>query len=149
MQVAQHLFFDDVRRYYFQDIRHILVERTSSYLLWTILLGTLLTVLLAAFGFPLARGGGVNLWVTAVLAVGPVLAGFIYHVASGPTCRVYLSTGLETQEIGAWKRLRVARRNLALILPLIEEAQAKLPAATSAAPTSRETQQPVAPGESP
>lgn len=107
------------RRFPFRTVQAIVVRRTRTYGTFSALLGVATAAPLAA-SFAVGAEWAIALRVVAGLVV-PFLAA---HVLRGPTCRVTLRTAVHTEEIPAWKRLRVARRGIALLAPHLRAAQA-------------------------
>lgn len=106
------------RRFPFADIQAIVVRRTGSY-------GTAIGVLAVLSALPLGASfltGEVGAWLLRSLG-GLFLLLLAVHASRGPTCRTTLRTAVHVEEVAAWKRLRVARRGIALLRPHVLAAQ--------------------------
>jgi hypothetical protein len=126
-QAADHLlevyssgYTETYRRYFFQDIQAIFIEKTR----W----GNIASVVVSLTGLfflmlALLNGAG---WV----AVG-IIGGFfglflLINLIAGPTCAVFIQTAVQRQRLRPVTRLRTARRLLKRITPFIEQAQGTL-----------------------
>ena len=56
----------------------------------------------------------------------------VTHLAFGPTCSVTIRTAVQTERLPSLGRLRIARRVLARVRPLITAAQTTRPAENAA-----------------
>ena len=111
------LFREQHKRFYFNDIQSIVLQRTGTHLVlssvWTALALLFFTLALAASG---------PVYVTGTLAVifGSAL---LVNIIKGPTCMVYLQTAVQIQKISCLKRVRTAGKALTRIKTLVEERQ--------------------------
>ena len=114
-------YTEDYKRFYYKDIQAVTIRRTKRFLVWSLVL-PLLTFICAVSGYnhePFRE----FFW-----AVGAILFLFLLiHLFMGPTCICRLHTGVSTEEIYSWKRLRTARKAIAVITPLIEASQEASP----------------------
>ena len=116
-------YLETSKRFYFRDIQALVLVKTKRWQLTNGLLGFLAGgILLMAL---LARGSGGG--EVALLIVGGIVALiFLVNFAAGPTCRCHLRTAVHQQELPSLRRLRRARKVLAQLQPLIEQAQGAL-----------------------
>ncbi len=113
------------RRFPYADIQAIVVRPTKTY-------GTAAAVLALLAAVPLAGSfltGEVGAWILRSLG-GVFLLILAVHALRGPTCRTTLQTAVHVEEVPSWKRLRVARRGIARLRPLLQAAQKETVPAT-------------------
>lgn len=120
---SSNSFSEDYRRFYYSDIQVITVRKTVTGEVGSIFLVALAGVFgLIAFQF---ADGVRDFW--------GVLAGFSLFFAlvdwlKGPTCVCHLRTAIQTVHLSSLNRLRAARKTIARLKPLIDEAQGTLTA---------------------
>jgi hypothetical protein len=132
-------FSEDYKRFYYSDIQVITVRKTVTREVRSILLVALAGVLgLIAFQF---EDWLRDFW--GVLA-GLLLFFSLVDWLRGPTCICHLQTAIQTVHLSSLNRLRTARKTMARLKPLIDEAQgtltaeeiqSKMSASTEAAPS--------------
>lgn len=115
---------EDYRRFFFRDIKSIVIRETPRRARAAVVLGalTLLNLLpLFALDAPTASGRGM-----AWLALGSMIwAGLgLANLLRGPTCETRLRTAVQDEVVPALGRRRAARRVAALLRPHILAAQA-------------------------
>ncbi len=150
-------FTENYKRFYFRDIQAIMIEKTKTGQIWNYIWGvavfiTLVSAIANRSPGPLSQWNGDD-------AVGTIVFGgfatlfalfFVINLLLGPTCKCYLRTAVQIEEIPSLRRLHRARKILERIRPLITTAQggglspqiiaekmrapAQPPAATAAAP---------------
>ena len=115
-------FSQEFKRFYFRDIQAITIRKTNSARTASIVLG-IFAVIFAAIGFAVNNtvGRGI-LW---------IIAGFftlltLINAARGPSCITEIKTAAQTEELSSLKRLHTAQKTLAILRPLIEDAQGKI-----------------------
>ncbi len=143
-------FNETYRRFYFRDIKAVVVSDSSRFLLWLAITGCVLLFL--GLGALIAGvAGRVSPWILVPLV--PTLVLFAWNLARGPSCNVRLVTGVQTILLPPLSRFRQTRKVLARLTPLIEAAQASLaePAASAAPPAlpPEETAVPLPAAETP
>ncbi len=127
-EADDHLLFvesnrvsESYKRFFYRDIRSIVICQTKS--------GHMITFALGAIAFLF---GFITLVAESdVRAVAGVIAGLFFIPAllnflRGPTCRCTVQTAVQTQPLPSLNRLRVARKVLARIQPKIASAQPDL-----------------------
>jgi len=123
---------ESYKRFYFRDIQAFTVRRTPwglvSVLIFGVLLGLSALALLSAD--PIAFVFGV---VFTVLFSVFFLAFLIQQLARGGTCRTWLQTAVQTEELPSLHRVKTCRKVLDRLQPLILEAQ---PTSANSAPSS-------------
>ena len=135
LQVAATLGVEHYRRWYLREIQAVIVRRTGKRAIWNLIWG-----ILGGLAFAAAAGfaglaaastkndGQVPLYVFAGIAgAGAAFcaAVILWNSLLGPTCTVFVQTPAGLQPLSAPARLRAADGLLALLGPLIEEAQSQ------------------------
>jgi hypothetical protein len=121
--------FETYRRFYFREIKALIVQRNRVGRVWNAVLGVLTGLCVAgALGFSALTAHGrfgdfiagvVIMFIFAAL----VAAVLIVNIARGPTCTVYVQSGAGVERLGAPARLRLAHRLRERIAPKIRAAQ--------------------------
>lgn len=111
-------YSEDYRRFYFPDIQTITVRKTSRGRNWNIALGTF-AIACALAGLPFGPIGAGIFWTLGGLSLFLLLT----NATRGPTCVCHLQTAVQRDELPSLSRLRVARKALAQIRPVLEEVQ--------------------------
>lgn len=129
MQVEETRMSEDYKRFYFKDIKAIIVRRTRSWAITNWILLGLAVLFMALFGV-----GAVNAVPsdrTAFLMVGGGIAGVFLFLALinsllGPTCICHLRTPVQQEQLPSLKRMRTARKALKRIREAVEAVQGPL-----------------------
>jgi hypothetical protein len=110
------------KRFRYQDIQTIIVQRTNEGKIVNALLGG---IVLLFGGFGLTAGDAVGMTILFVIAglFGLILLG---NVISGPTCKCQLRTAVQTEELHSLTRLPNVRKALDRLRPLVIAAQGPL-----------------------
>lgn len=128
LQVNSVAAFESYRRYYFREIRALIVRPTVGGLVRNVIFGVLLVAfLLGGYAFWVARNG--REFPVGVTVMGS-FAGFfalllIINLALGKTCRLFVQTKAGVEQLGAPRRLPAARRVREILAPKILTAQAE------------------------
>ncbi|MGB8355532.1 MAG: hypothetical protein WCD79_16660 [Chthoniobacteraceae bacterium] len=113
---------ENYRRFYYNDIQAIIVSRTQRFLIWTIILA----VLCAGFLFWCVtvhnQYGRITLACISAFFGAFLVGNGLY----GPTCRVKIVTHTGSEPLPSLKRVRTARKVIALLKPEIQAAQGTL-----------------------
>ncbi len=112
------------RRFYFGDIQAIIVRTTRQWIGEVIATSVVPVPLLALALFSV----GELAWLWYV-PFGLAVLGLLVVLARGKSCECYLKTAVQMDRLSSLKRLRTARQFIALVKPLIEQAQGTLAAA--------------------
>lgn len=120
LSITEGPYSEDYKRFHFRDIQAITVCITNRRRIWNAVLSLLTVATFAA----LQRlfSSEVAIAVTLGLFGVPLLVNNI----RGTTCKVYLRTLVQTEELASLDRLRKAHRILDRIRPLISTAQGQL-----------------------
>lgn len=133
LQVASTAVGERYRRFYFADIQAFVLRRSRSRFGWS-LFWLVLTIgagaLVLAMDEPIGEGifGGL---------AGACALGCLLTLLFGRNCLCTVRTAVQTEEVPSLRRLRVARKVLARLRPLIETSQgvaSPAPETTPAAP---------------
>lgn len=127
--VNAQTFVETYRRFYFRDIRSIVVERTRNWHAISAAAG-ILVLFLAVLAVLLGEPAPIIMGILA----GVVVLGLLLHLAKGPSCRCRIETVAGASRLKAVSRLRRARRILRRIAGPIAAAQPPLTEAELAAP---------------
>jgi hypothetical protein len=123
LSVTTHYFSEVYRRFYFHEIRSLVVVKTSAWLVVAGILGAVAVVAgalaLAGIAFSWATWGTTTLVVFSAAFLLLAAA----EIARGPSCRTYIQTAVQREQLHCLSRQRRAARALRYLRPLIEEAQ--------------------------
>lgn len=119
---------EQYRRFYFADIQAFIICKTSQWLVFAIVwLFFLLVSFVAAAGLEWS-------WIVDLFVLGPWALLLLLTLAFGPNCNTYLQTAVQLERLPALRRVRRTRRALAVLRPLIAEAQSGLSNIATAIP---------------
>lgn len=107
---------EEYKRFYFSDIQALVIARSSSYLLWALLL-PVIAMFISAFMIE----ANSRAFLGGLLAV--ILVVWVWHLAKGATCTCWLQTGINKERLHMFNRVREANRFWHRIEPLLAEAQ--------------------------
>ena len=109
---------EDYRRFYFKEIQAFGVKRTRRYEIWA----AVLVPFFLSFLWGALAAKDDSRWVFAPFAALFGLS-LLVHLLRGPTCRCYVVTRVGKEELGAFSRMRTARRAFDVLRPLVVAAQ--------------------------
>jgi len=116
-------FSETYRRFYFRDIHAVTVRKSITGALFNALWGTLLFFsLIGALSSGSAEG-----WVGWGIPATLFICLLLVNVLRGPTCVSEIHTAVQTRRLYSVNRLRRAERFLALLRPLLLDAQSPIP----------------------
>jgi hypothetical protein len=132
LSVVNEDYSESYRRFFFKDIRAIVVQKTSTGKLWSILLS-----LLAATFASLMLTSIVFAWSKAATIAFAVFAGIfllclLVNGLRGPTCTCYIQTAIQKNDLCAVRRLRHAMKLIGQLRSIIEAVQGTLTEADAA-----------------
>jgi hypothetical protein len=112
------------KRFYFQDIQALTVTRSTKGVLMSVIFAIVAAffALWAILGYTLIGWDPIPTAIVGGIAIVWVLL-LLVNVLLGPTCRCYLYTAVNCEELYAVGRWRTAQRMLHRLRPLIESAQ--------------------------
>lgn len=128
LSVGADNFRESYKRFYFRDIQAILVQKSDRFRTWNIILGMIMVFMLVFLFACLPKGegwtsdhiGGVSFFGVMVALLVLVLT---LHLIRGKTCRTFLRTAVQIEELHSLSRINAARRVLVELQPLIVAAQ--------------------------
>jgi len=115
-------YVESYSRFYYRDIQAILIRRTDRLLVGNVLYVLLITIVAILWAASESQAAKIFWGLQTALA----LALLGRHLALGRGCACTLRTPLQQVELTPLRRLRRARRALAVIRPLVDEAQGRL-----------------------
>jgi hypothetical protein len=126
-------FTENYKRFYFRDIQTITVQETGRGRVWNIILGSilLLSTFVMFFTWPSgapARWNGGDFAGEIALATVMFISGVFLLVGllAGPTCKTYLRTAVQIEELPSLCRVRQTRKIMDKIRPLMVAAQGQI-----------------------
>jgi hypothetical protein len=145
---------EEYKRYYFRDIQSISIEQNRTALMWNYIYG-IVAVCMGALFYAFSESAGPGAGATAFLVTGGIISGIclvalIVNFLRGPSCICRLRTAVQMQELPSLARTHAAQRTLAIVKPLIEQAQGTLSGSElgAAAAAGQIAQAPPQPGKS-
>lgn len=115
--VESVFFKEHYKRFFYSDIQAIILQRTGTHLLWSLIWGALSVV----FGLIAFLGPDVP-YVSGTFTV-VFLSALGINLVLGPSCSVHLQTAAQVQKISSLKRVRTAQKVMARIKAMVEAAQ--------------------------
>jgi len=112
-------FSEDYKRFYFSDIQAIITRRTNRGATWSVVLA--LMIACSLMGALFLETGSVRIvcWILS----GTLLAFLLVNIFRGPTCVCHIMTAVQEDELPSLNRLRVARKVIETLRPVIERVQ--------------------------
>jgi hypothetical protein len=128
LSVGADNFRESYKRFYFRDIQAILVQKSDRFRTWNIILGMITVFMFVCLFASLPKGEGWtsdNIGIVSFFGVMVALLVVILalHLTRGQTCRTFLRTAVQIEELHSLTRMNAARRFLVDIHPLIVAAQ--------------------------
>jgi hypothetical protein len=122
--VSSQYLTERYKRFYFQDIQALTVTRSTKGVLMSVIFAIVgaFFALWAILGYTLIGWDPIPTAIVGGIAIFWVLL-LLVNVLLGPTCRCYLYTAVNCEELYAVGRWRTAQRMLHRLRPLIESAQ--------------------------
>ncbi|MEO6183668.1 MAG: hypothetical protein ABIP71_11335 [Verrucomicrobiota bacterium] len=120
---SQSGYAEDYKRFYFRDIQAVIVRKTSKAAIWNgVLVVAIVTLALMGWSF---RENPIAATILYSFA-GLFAVCLVINAARGATSICHLKTAVQLDQLPSLKRLRIARKTLAIIQPLLEQAQGSL-----------------------
>jgi hypothetical protein len=111
-------YSEDYKRFYFRDIQAIITRQTEFGKIVNAGLVCLSIVFLAP---ALAANGALQLFLGICAAI--VVLALLVNWSRGPTCVCYIRTAVQTEKLPSLNRLHTVRTVLAILRPVVEQAQ--------------------------
>ena len=118
------------KRFYYTDIQALIVRKTNSGKIGTIIFAVIALLLFASVFFITDAAGRIALAVVAGIFGLLALANWL----SGPTCVCHLLTAVSCENVPALNRVRKYNKALAKLRPFLEQAQGAAGGPVSAVP---------------
>jgi len=123
---ADHLLFvnssgytETYKRFYFRDIQTFVLQKTQR----ANVVNIVLTILLVLFLSPALVAQGIG-WKIFLFTLAGIFTIFLLaNLLQGQTCRCFLRTAVQTEQLPPLNRIRRAQKVFALLRPLIAAAQ--------------------------
>lgn len=122
-------YTETYKRFYFRDIQAIVVQKTRVFQVLNIILGSLvlilllLTVAIVPKTAPAWNSEGPAAVIILGIFIGLFVVVLLFNLIAGPTCRSFLRTAVQIEQLPPLGRIRKVRKVLRKIHPLIAEAQ--------------------------
>jgi hypothetical protein len=112
-------YTETYKRFYFRDIQAVIIRKTSTALVWNIIL------MILALAFILLA---LSLSDTTARIIWALIGAFFAFLAlvslwRGPSCVTHIKTAVQTEHLAAWHRMRATRKGMEMIRPRLLEAQ--------------------------
>jgi len=128
--VEKAAYKESYRRFYYKDIQAFLMEKTKRWMYWNVGL-VLAAVIFLAFGLAASRAGPAGFFYVVAGTLGFCL---LINWFKGQSCRCYLQTAVQCEELPSFNREREVKKALALLRARIMAVQGQSIAAQPAAP---------------
>ena len=115
-------FSEDYKRFYFSDIQAIITRRTNRGATWSVVLALMIACSLMGALFLETESVRIVCWILS----GTLLAFLLVNIFRGPTCVCHIMTAVQEDELPSLNRLRVARKVIETLRPVIERVQGGL-----------------------
>ena len=113
------------KRFFFRDIQALLIRQTHRWTIIALILGALGAVFTSITIVALRSGEAPLAWVMGSMAAVFVL-GLAVNLLKGRSCECHIRTAVQTEHLPSLDRLRRARKVLAVLKPLIAQAQGQI-----------------------
>jgi hypothetical protein len=120
LSISTGPFWENYKRFYFQDIKSLILHETDAWKIWNWAFG----LLAVCFGLIIFVAGGKGIIFTG-LATGIILAALVVNYFRGPSCVCYIETAVQKEKLISLNRLRSAQKVMDTLKPLIVEVQRK------------------------
>ena len=115
-------FSEDYKRFYFSAIQAIITRRTNRGATWSVVLALMIACSLMGALFLETESVRIVCWILS----GTLLAFLLVNIFRGPTCVCHIMTAVQEDELPSLNRLRVARKVIETLRPVIERVQGGL-----------------------
>jgi len=119
LSVSGGMFSEDYKRFYFQDIQSIIFHKTDAWKIWNWVLGCLAALSMTLL--MIMSGGRGILFIG--LAAALISAALAVNISFGPSCVCYIATAVQMEKLIPLNRLKIAKRTVETLRPLIIQAQ--------------------------
>ena len=140
LQVMNFYFLERYRRFYFCDIAALLVRCTHTHAV----LNLIGAIYMCGFAVAVLLVKSHGWRIALAVCLGFTLLLVLINIKRGPTCKCWIKTALGEVRLYPVTRVKGARKLIAALRPLIEQAQPPLSAAELAPPVDPDTPAPLA-----
>jgi hypothetical protein len=139
LNVDNHVFSEDYKRFYFRDIQAIITQKTNRGKVWNIIL-SFFGGLFGGIALFNVKPGGTEAVVAWLIVAGIFGIFLLINWLRGPTCNCHIITAVQQEQLPSLSRLKTAKKVIRILKPFIqkaqgefkvEEAQATIPSATT------------------
>jgi len=123
LSISTGLFAENYKRFYFQNIRSIVLYKSETWKIWNWVLG--FCGVSSALTMLMAPGKGTVF--LGLLTISAVVA-LIVNNGLGPSCVCYVETAVQKERLNALNRMKKAQKAMDTLKPLIMQVQNKMPA---------------------
>jgi hypothetical protein len=123
LAISSGPFAENYKRFYFQNIKSILLYKSEAWKIWNWVLGG--CGVCSALIMLMAPGKGTVF--LGALTISAVVA-LIVNNGLGPSCVCYIETGVQKEKLNALNRIKKAQKAMDTLKPLIMQVQNKMPA---------------------
>ncbi len=121
--VDHTLASEQYRRFYFRDIEAFVIRRTAARQIWNWVLVVLMAISAGPFAMVWYTDGDGGLLVVALVIAAFWTICLLVNTFRGPTCKTHIRTAVQTEMLPSLGRVKLARKILARLQPLIVAAQ--------------------------
>lgn len=123
LSISNRGYSEDYKRFYFQDIQAVVLHKTETWKLWTLVFGTLtLFYALVLLGWRLWKWDEIIPIVVSIFGI-PMLLLLIVNLLRGPSCECYLRTAVQAEPLPSLHRVRPALRAIRMLREQVESVQ--------------------------
>jgi len=115
-------YSEEYKRFYYRDLQAIVFRKTDSWRFWNLFLG-IVSALVVFVALMSSSGDALGGWIGLAACLFVL---FLINLLRGPTCACHVRTAVQAERLPTLKRLRIARKVVAQLKPLIEAAQGPL-----------------------
>ena len=120
LSISTGLFSEDYKRFYFQDIKSLILHKTGTWKIWNWVFGFIGT----CFALLIIVAGGKAIIFTG-LSTGAILVALVVNNFLGPSCVCYIETAVQKEKLNSLSRLNKAQKAMDTLKPLILQVQRK------------------------
>ena len=121
LSVSTGPFWENYKRFYFQDIKSLILLETETWKIWNWIFG----LLAVCSGLIILTTGGKGLLFT-VLVLAIILVALAVNIIRGPSCTCYIETAVQKEKLVPLNRLKKAQKVMDTLKPKILEVQRKI-----------------------
>lgn len=120
LSISTGPFSENYKRFYFQDIKSLVLQKTETWKIWNWLLG----LSGACFALIIILAGGKGIIFAGLVTVF-ILVALVVNNMLGPSCVCYIETAVQKEKLKALNRIKKAQKAMDTVKPLILQVQRK------------------------